>query len=72
MRIRVPRSRLILHGQFSQLEFPRKTGWRGMMQPWGQRHGQLLQGANQARMRKGRGKKIREKRKGRGRLSSHT
>lgn len=30
-----------------------------MMQPWGQRHGQLLQGANQARMRKSWGKKIR-------------
>lgn len=51
-----PGSRLL---GFSRVEFPRKTGWRGMMQPWGQRHGQLLQGTNQARMRKSWGKKIR-------------
>lgn len=51
-----PGSRLL---EFSRVEFPRKTGWRGMMQPWGQRHGQLLQGVNQARMRKSWGKKIR-------------
>lgn len=53
--------------EFSRVEFPRKTGWRGMMQPWGQRHGQLLQGTNQARMRKSWGKKIRGAgKKGRG------
>lgn len=58
-----PKSRLL---EFSRVEFPRKTGWRGMMHPWGQRHGQLLQGANQARMRKSWGKKI----KGAGRRGS--
>lgn len=48
-----------------------------MMQPWGQRHSQLLQGENQAGMRGDGGKRAREcgskkKEEGEGRLALHT